>query len=115
GNRPLRLAAREGHVEVLERLLAAKATVDAEQKSGERPLHWAAWSGHRHVVERLLAAGAVVEAQDKKCGCRPLHWAAFEGHLPVWRDSLRRRPRSKPRTTEARAHLTWPRRGTSGR
>ncbi|CAK9021259.1 unnamed protein product, partial [Durusdinium trenchii] len=67
----------------------------------ERPLHWAAWSGHRHVVERLLAAGAVVEAQDKKCGCRPLHWAAFEGHLPVWRDSLRRRPRSKPRTTEA--------------
>ncbi|CAK9104036.1 unnamed protein product, partial [Durusdinium trenchii] len=33
-NRPLHYAAEEGHVEVLERLLAAKATVDAEEEFG---------------------------------------------------------------------------------
>ena len=34
GRRPLHLAAEDGRVEVLERLLAAKATVDAEDEDG---------------------------------------------------------------------------------
>ncbi|CAK9050849.1 unnamed protein product, partial [Durusdinium trenchii] len=34
GQRPLHYAADKGHVEVLERLLAAKATVDAEDEDG---------------------------------------------------------------------------------
>ena len=34
GYRPLHLAAENGHMEVLERLLAARATVDAEDELG---------------------------------------------------------------------------------
>ncbi|CAK9035500.1 unnamed protein product, partial [Durusdinium trenchii] len=80
--RPLHYAAENGHVEVLERLLAARATVEAEDRDGYRPLHLAASKGRVEVLERLLAARATVEAEDRD-GQRPLHLAASKGHVEV--------------------------------
>ncbi|CAK9046501.1 unnamed protein product [Durusdinium trenchii] len=71
-----------GRVEVLERLLAAKATVEAEDRSGHRPLHYAAENGNVEVLERLLAAKATVEAEDG-FRRRPLHYAAKNGRVEV--------------------------------
>ncbi|CAK9079161.1 unnamed protein product, partial [Durusdinium trenchii] len=39
--RPLHLAASKGHVEVLERLLAARATVEAYDRDSRTPWHLA--------------------------------------------------------------------------
>eukprot|EP00913_Durusdinium_trenchii_P017729 g16661.t1 len=91
GRRPLHYAAENGNVEVLERLLAATATVEADDRDRQRPLHLAASKGHVEVLERLLAARATVEADDRdatvdaeqKSGERPLHWAAWSGHRHV--------------------------------
>ena len=63
GDRPLHLAAREGHLEEVRVLVEAGANVEAELAGGERPLHLAAQGGHAEVVRMLLEAGADVEAQ----------------------------------------------------
>jgi ankyrin repeat protein len=62
GDRPLHLAACEGHLEVRV-LVEAGANVEAELAGGERPLHLAAQGGHAEVVQMLLVAGADVEAK----------------------------------------------------
>ena len=51
--RALYWAARQGHEQIVGRLLAAGA--DANQ---EHALYWAAREGHEQIVERLLVAGA---------------------------------------------------------
>lgn len=63
-----------GHLEVVERLLAAKAEVNSEaaQPSGRTALEGAAEQGHVEVVERLLAAKAEVNA-------KALEAAAYDG------------------------------------
>ncbi|CAL1139465.1 unnamed protein product [Cladocopium goreaui] len=70
GMGPLHLAAAKGHLEVVEALLAAGASVEAKDGNGSGPLHFAAFKGHLEVVEALLAAGASVEAKNDN-GCGP--------------------------------------------
>jgi ankyrin repeat protein len=80
GNMPLHYAAFFGHKEVAELLLAAKAEVNAKEKSaGYAPLHWAAIKGHKNVTELLLANNAEVDARSSR-GWTPLHYAALFGH-----------------------------------
>lgn len=64
GQTALQAAAGGGHLEVVERLLAAKANVNAPAGEGNgRPaLQAAAQAGHLEVVVRLLAAKADVNA-----------------------------------------------------
>lgn len=78
---PLHVAARKGHVAVVEVLLDAGASVDAVD-AGKTPLHWAAEKGRDATVERLLAAGASVDAVDSD-GMTPYQLAHSRGHAMV--------------------------------
>ena len=58
-------AAKNGHAEVVDLLLAADATVDSKNINGYTPLHWAAHNGHTACVRSLLAANATVDRQNR--------------------------------------------------
>ena len=61
-DRGLQRAARDGHPDVVERLLQAKADVNATMSGGWTALQVAVKGGHLNVVERLLQANADVDA-----------------------------------------------------
>ncbi|KAI4210986.1 MAG: hypothetical protein LQ351_006213 [Letrouitia transgressa] len=79
----LRAAAEGGHLDVVERLLQAKAKVNASDIEGRTALQLAAEGGHLDVVERLLQAKAEVNAATKFTGTTALHIAAEGGHLNI--------------------------------
>jgi ankyrin repeat protein len=95
GQTSLMLAARRGNLEVVERLLAAQADVNAAAAptaptaplgyKGRTALQAAAGGGHLEVVERLLAAQADVNAAASLSyrGRTALQAAAGGGHLEV--------------------------------
>jgi len=74
----LHCAAEGGHVDVVKRLLAAKADVKATDYFHTIPLHWAAKGGHSEVVRLLLAAGSNPNLQDFSAKT-PLHFAVENG------------------------------------
>ncbi|KAJ5717688.1 hypothetical protein N7488_003334 [Penicillium malachiteum] len=83
---PLQAAAGRGHLEVVERLLAAKADVNAPAggSNGRTALQAAASGGHLEVVERLLVAKANVNTPaGGSNGRTALQAAASGGHLDV--------------------------------
>ena len=97
GSFPLLLAAQEGHVQVVKRLLNAKppAKVNAvNQTSGNFPLLLAAQEGHVQVVEMLLNAKppAKVNAVNQTSGIFPLLLAAQNGHVQVVKRLLNEPP-----------------------
>lgn len=66
GNTPLLIAARDGHAQLVERLLAAGASVHLKDRQhGMTALMWAALRGHEAVVEQLLQAGADPTLADR--------------------------------------------------
>lgn len=77
----MHMAARHGHVAVVQQLLSAHAAVGATRGDlfSRTPLDAAATSGRAAVVQRLLAAGAAAGAADSS-GSTPLHEAAQKGH-----------------------------------
>lgn len=75
----LMIAARKGHVAIVEALLRAKADVNARNKEGETALHVAAFEGRTDAVKALLAKGADANAKDNN-GVAPLMAAAYKGH-----------------------------------
>ena len=58
GQTPLHKAARKGHKDIVELLIAKGANVNAADKYGETPLFWAARNGHKDVAELLRKHGA---------------------------------------------------------
>ena len=91
---PLHWAARVGHKEVAELLIATGADVNAIDQLGRTgwaawhvtPLHEAAYHGHKEIAELLITAGADVNAKDED-GDTPLDNAK---HKPETADLLRK-------------------------
>lgn len=52
------MAAANGHVDLLERLVDRGAAVNLANTEGNTPLHWACVNGQTAAVRALLAAGA---------------------------------------------------------
>jgi hypothetical protein len=60
GQSPLGLAARGGHVRLVQRLLAAGSLPDRADRDGKTPCFWAAHQNRPEVIGALVAAGADV-------------------------------------------------------
>ena len=80
--RAFRRANLKGRADVVKRLLAAGADVEAVDDEGWRALVWASLKGHADVVEVLLANGAKVDAEDED-GDTALMMASLKGHVAV--------------------------------
>ena len=92
---PLHLAAFDGSVAEVKRLLDSGASVDAKAVSGSTALMVAASRGHRAVVELLLARGARINQQNK-FGWTPLMMAINQRHKVVAQFLLARNADTSP-------------------
>ena len=80
----LHVAARYGHLSVVEYLVNQKADINAHASGylSGTPLHLAAQNGHLSVVEYLVNQKADIYSKNKD-EWTPLHFAAQNGHLSV--------------------------------
>ncbi|KAK3290161.1 ankyrin repeat-containing domain protein [Chaetomium fimeti] len=81
--RAIHQAAQEGHLKVVQLLLAEKAECDPVDQEGVTPLWSAAQNGSAEVVRELLKAGAKVNVTPYEHSRQPIHQAAQGGHLEV--------------------------------
>jgi ankyrin repeat protein len=82
GLTPLHVAASQGDVEVIKRLLqsGSVASVDAQDDlQGNTALHEAAWKGYSQTIEVLMKYKANAYIKNKG-GFTPLHLACQQGH-----------------------------------
>jgi uncharacterized protein len=82
GARPLSHAARFGHVEMVDLLVARGAPVDARNLAGATALYFAAEGGHLPAVQRLVERGADVNLTGRS-GISPVAAAAYAGSDPI--------------------------------
>ena len=85
---PLRAAAKNGHLPVVQALLAAKASPDLRDPVGQTALLLAVRSGHYEVARALLAAGAHADLADATG--RTAAQAVYKRHEDeaLWREML---------------------------
>lgn len=75
-------AARSGHGDVVQALLAQHVDVNAPASDGTTALHWAVHRNDAELVDRLLKAGANVNATNQ-FGSTPMAEAAITGNAAV--------------------------------
>ncbi|XP_064474446.1 protein fem-1 homolog CG6966-like [Ornithodoros turicata] len=97
GSTPLVMAARNGHLEVIEYLIercnadieqVGSVTFDGETIEGAPPLWCAAAAGYMNVVQSLVVRGASVNATTST-NSTPLRAACFDGHFEIVRFLVR--------------------------
>ena len=75
-------AAKDDDIELIERLLAGGANIDARDARGYSPLMLATYAGNQRAVECLLENGADPNSSDA-AGNTVLMGAAFKGHTDM--------------------------------
>uniref|UniRef100_A0A5F9CG07 Ankyrin repeat domain 23 n=1 Tax=Oryctolagus cuniculus TaxID=9986 RepID=A0A5F9CG07_RABIT len=75
----LHWACLKGHGQLVSKLLAAGAAVDARDLLDRTPVFWACRGGHLDILKQLLNQGAQINARDK-IWSTPLHVAVRTGH-----------------------------------
>ncbi|XP_013373012.1 PREDICTED: ankyrin repeat and SOCS box protein 3 isoform X3 [Chinchilla lanigera] len=99
------LAAREGNVKILRKLLRKGRSIDVADNRGWMPIHEAAYhnsveclrilihaaveNGQIDVLRLLLQHGANVNGSHSMCGWNPLHQASFQENLEIMKLLLR--------------------------
>lgn len=78
----LHSASKEGHVRIVEELIARGANVHAKTNRGNTALHIASLAGHEPVVRMLINNGADVNAQSAS-GFSALYMASQENHVQI--------------------------------
>lgn len=78
----LHVAAREGHLPIVEFLIKNGTKVDVRNRRKQTSLHLAAHNGHNKIIDYLLTNGANIEAVEDEGGT-PLSWASYVGQLGV--------------------------------
>ncbi len=79
GNSLLMIAAREGHLRLVQFLAGQKAKLDARNRFGETAIMLASLKGKIHAVIELSARGAEIA----HAGWTPLHYCAWEGKADI--------------------------------
>ena len=82
GQTPLHGASKNGHLPVVEFLVASGARVNAQDRNGVTALGLACLNGHLGVVKFLVQHGAFVKHRAKYAAT-PLHMASARGSLPL--------------------------------
>ncbi|XP_062537482.1 uncharacterized protein LOC134205855 [Armigeres subalbatus] len=84
------VAAKNGHIEIVELLLLKGAKISAQDIHSRTPLHFAAQGGHSEIVLLLIDKGADIELSDY-FGETAMHYAATNGRVDVLRTLIARK------------------------
>ncbi|KAK5085112.1 hypothetical protein LTR70_008066 [Exophiala xenobiotica] len=87
GMTPLLLAAKHGHLPIVQSSIDKGAKINASNTSGETALALAARNGHQQIVRLLLSCGADAHDEDTK-GWTALDWAILHGNITPVRQLL---------------------------
>lgn len=97
----LHVAAREGHLPIVELLVKEALDLDAQNDAGKTPVHLAAWRGHGKVVSFLLRSGADLFLEDNRKR-NPLMTAAIRGDAAMMFQMLDHVEGEQPLLVDAR-------------
>jgi ankyrin repeat protein len=78
GDTVLHLAARNGHLKMVEQFLTCGANPNLKGHFGETSLHCAAFANHVEMIQKLLEAGAD-DSVGNNDAAKPIHVAAMQG------------------------------------